>query len=89
MSANDGGDSIQLSREPVPKPVIPRGRTLVPAELFNSDRVIGDRVTFSWRRKDADLTFHEAPIIGFSFDDVIVDVLPETVVTWDVAPNPN
>jgi hypothetical protein len=89
MSANDGGDPIQLSRAPVPKPVIPRGRTSVPKMTLSAVPLLGEAATFFWRREDADLTFHNVRAIDETATDIVFDVTPYTVVTWDVAPNPN
>lgn len=84
MSANDGGDPIRLGKEPVPKPKIPRGRTTVAKMTLDRVPLLGETGTFFWRRKDADLTYHDVRAIDETATDIVFDVTPYTVVTWEI-----
>lgn len=87
MSANDGGDPIRLSKAPVPKPVIPRGRTLVPkVSLPMVSPRPGELGSFFWRRGEFDLTFYNVRAIDETATDIVFDVTPYTVVTWETDP---
>lgn len=86
MSANDGGPPIRVSREPVDRPRIPRGRTFVPIAIFDVPPKPGDIITFPWARRDGfTLTFHDVEVQGMRDSDLIIDIGPEVVVTWDPA----
>lgn len=83
MSANDGGDPIRLSRAPVPKPHILRGDWAWIAR--EETDAIGDRITV----EAEGVTYHHVEVVDLIGPTPVVRILPETVATWDVAPNPN
>jgi hypothetical protein len=83
MSLNDGGDPIRLSKAPVPKPNILRGKWLFPGR--GPGLSVGDRTTL----RAGLITYHDVEVVEVIGGDPAILILPETVVTWDVAPNPN
>lgn len=86
MSANDGGDPIRLSKAPVEKPEIVRGRMVVWPELLDGPAEVGGVVGFTIKRGAFQITTHACRVVAVRENLIHLDVGPDTVVTWDRVP---
>jgi hypothetical protein len=83
MSSNDGGDPIRLSKEPVEKPPLPRGFTLILRPRDAPRAAAGDKITVTVDRSGFRITMHDVTVDFEGEAHTSVNVRPDTVITWE------
>jgi hypothetical protein len=86
MSANDGGDPVRLSREPVEKPTVRRGPEawIRREDIRIIERSDDDmRATFTVDQSPFRLTYHDARMSSTRSSDWAFTVQSDVVVTWE------
>ena len=81
MSTNDGGPAVTVAREPVGKPVIPRGALTIPARLPADAAKVSFATTSL--APGFHLVYNDVDVLSVNGDRVNVFVGPHDVVTWE------